>query len=263
MTEQAWSARDLIVVAAARRLAAARTCFAGIGLPSAAAILAQRTHAPSIYLVFESGVLGARPGDLPLSVADQELADTAQAIVSVPEIFAYWLQPGRIDVGMLGAAQVDRFGNINSTVIGPYESPKVRLPGAGGAPEIAAACRETVVLVEHGRRSLVADVDFVTTVGSGPEPGTRAALGFRGAGPRAVVTDLAMLELDPSTMELTVTGLQPGVGLEEVREATGWPVRTAPRVTTLDPPTAAELTTLRALERPVGGTNQASRSDRA
>jgi glutaconate CoA-transferase subunit B len=164
----------MLTVAAARRLAGSRVCFAGIGLPSAAAILATRTHAPELYLVFESGALGPTPRFLPLSVADPELAATAQTIVSVPEVFAYWLQPGRIDVGVLGAAQVDRFGNINSTVIGSYASPRVRLPGAGGAPEIAGACRETLIVLRHDRRSLVAELDFVTTVGYGSGPGDRA-----------------------------------------------------------------------------------------
>lgn len=244
-----WSADEMITVAASRRLPDRSVCFAGIGLPSAAAILASHTHAPGIYLVYESGALGPRPGSLPLSVADQELADTAQAIVSVPEIFAYWLQPGRIDVGLLGAAQVDRFGNVNSTVIGSYESPKVRLPGAGGAPEIASACRETMILVRHGTRSLVGRLDFVTTLGHGSGPGDRASVGLIGGGPSAVVTDLGVLEPDSETLELTLTAIHPGVTVEQVREATGWQLRVAAVLALTPEPTAHELTVLRRLDR--------------
>jgi len=249
MRESRLSPRDLIVIVAARRLAGRQTCFAGIGLPSAAAILASYVHAPDLYLVFESGVLGPRPASLPLSVADEVLASTAQTIVSVPEMFAYWLQPGRIDVGALGAAQVDRFGNINTTVIGPYDAPKVRLPGAGGAPEIAAACAETLILVEHGPRTLVGALDFTTTVGHGSGPGSRVALGFRGFGPRAVITDLAVLEPDPGTLELTVTALHAGRSPEDVRARTGWSVRFADDIASIPPPTEEEVATLNRLSR--------------
>jgi glutaconate CoA-transferase subunit B len=249
MAERPWTADEMATIVAARRLAGASVCFAGIGLPSAAAILASKLHAPNIYLVYESGVLGAQPNSLPLSVADQELAETAQTIVSVPEIFAYWLQPGRIDVGVLGAAQVDRFGNINSTVIGAYGSPKVRLPGAGGAPEIASACAETLIILRHDRRVLVEALDFVTTIGHGLRPGHRQELGFIGKGPSAVITDMAILEPDPARGELMLTALHPGATVDQVRQATGWDLRIGPSVERTAEPTAFELETLRHLQR--------------
>src|SRR4249920_1483720 len=205
-----YSADEMMTVAAARALRDGMTCFVGIGLPSAAANLARATHAPSLVLIYESGTLGAKPDRLPLSIGDGMLAETADAVVSVPEIFNYWLQPGRIDVGFLGAAQIDRFGNINTTVIGPsYAEPKVRLPGAGGAPEIAASCREVIVVLRQSRRSFVDRVDFVTSVGYGDGPGDRERLGLTGAGPRRVITDLGVLEPDPATRGLTMTGLYP------------------------------------------------------
>lgn len=251
MGSGAWTADEVLTIVASRRLAGATVCFAGIGLPSAAAILASRTCAPELYLVFESGALGARPRDLPLSVADEELASTAQTIVSVPEVFAYWLQPGRIDVGVLGAAQVDRFGNLNSTVIGTYDAPKVRLPGAGGAPEIAAGCGATMVLVRHDPRALVGALDFVTTVGNGRGPGDRARLGFVGHGPSAVVTDLGVLEPDPVSLELMLMAVNPGVTVDAVRAATGWDLRVAPGLTESPAPTTSELRVLRSLERSI------------
>ena len=165
-----------MTVTAARALRDRMTCFVGIGLPSEAANLARATHAPRLVLIYESGTIGAKPGWLPLSIGDGILAETADAVVSVPEIFNYWLQPGRIDVGFLGAAQIDRFGNINTTVIGAdYAEPKVRLPGAGGAPEIAASCREVIVIVRQTLRTFVERVDFVTSVGFGDGAGQQAA----------------------------------------------------------------------------------------
>src|SRR5499425_883240 len=190
-----YSSDEMMTVAAARALKDGMTCFVGIGLPSAASNLARTTHAPNLVLIYESGTIGAKPGRLPLSVGDGVLAETADAVVSVPEIFNYWLQPGRIDVGFLGAAQLDRFGNINTTVIGSsYAEPSVRLPGAGGAPEIAAACKEVAVVLRQSRRSFVERVDFVTSVGYGIGRGDRERLGLTGAGPRKVITDLGVLE---------------------------------------------------------------------
>jgi len=240
---------ERMCVAAARALAGARTCFVGIGLPSTAANLARAVHAPALVLVYESGTLGAKPPRLPLSIGDGILADTADAVVSVPEVFNYWLQPGRIDVGFLGAAQIDRFANINTTVIGPdYDSPVVRLPGAGGAPEIAASCGEVVVVVRQSRRAFVAEVDFVTSVGFGRGPGDRERLGLRGRGPRTVITDLGVLEVDPETCELVLTRTYEGVSVEQVRGATGWDLRVADEVRTTPPPTEEELAVLRGLE---------------
>jgi len=191
---------EMMSVAAARLLADGAVCFVGIGLPSTAANLARATHAPNLVLVYESGTVGAKPDRLPLSIGDGILASTADTVISVPEVFGYWLQPGRIDVGFLGAAQLDRFANINTTVIGgDYRRPQVRLPGAGGAPEIAASCREVVVVVRHSRRTFVERVDFVTSVGFGAGPGDRERLGLSGGGPRTVITDLGVLAADPQS----------------------------------------------------------------
>ncbi|MFI2664448.1 CoA-transferase subunit beta [Micromonospora carbonacea] len=245
----------MMTVAAARQLRDGTVCFVGIGLPSTAANLARVTHAPGLVLVYESGCLGAKPDRLPLSIGDGVLADTADAVVSVPEVFNYWLQPGRIDVGFLGAAQLDRHGNLNTTVIGgSYADPSVRLPGAGGAPEIAASCGEVVVIVRQSRRTFVDRVDFVTSVGYGAGPGDRARLGLRGGGPRTVITDLGVLEPDPATRELTLTRLHPGVTVAQARAATGWPLAVADGPTTNEPPTPAELAALRALRATSGAT---------
>ena len=244
----AFTADEMMAVAAARRLRDGMTCFVGIGLPSTAANLARRTHAPGCVLIYESGTIGAKPEHLPLSIGDGELAETADAVVSVPEIFAYWLQGGRIDVGFLGAAQIDRFANLNSTVIGDYDSPSVRLPGAGGASEIAASCRETFVMLRQSPRTFVPQLDFRTTVGYGDGPGSRERLGFTGRGVTVVVTDLGVLEPDPQTGELMLVELHPGVSVDQAREATGWELRTAPEVGSGEAPSAEELTVLRSLK---------------
>jgi glutaconate CoA-transferase, subunit B len=245
---RAWTADEMMTVAAARALAGRTACFVGIGLPSVAANLARRLHNRDLTLVYESGTIGAKPSVPPLSIGDGELAETADAVVSVPEIFNYWLQPGRIDVGFLGAAQIDRFGNINTTVIGPdYRRPKTRLPGAGGAPEIAASCREVFVVLRHGRRTFTERVDFVTSLGYGDGPGHRERLGLRGRGPVLVITDLGVLEPDPTSCELTLTVVHPGVTPADVRAATGWDLAVAADVQVTEPPTKEELTVLRRL----------------
>jgi glutaconate CoA-transferase, subunit B len=237
--------RDAVMtVAAARALRDGDVCFVGIGLPSTAANLARRLHAPELVLVYESGTIGAKPARLPLSIGDGELADTADAVVSVPEIFNYWLQPGRIDVGFLGAAQIDRFANINTTVVGGYEQPKVRLPGAGGAPEIAASCREVIVIVRQTPRAFVERVDFVTSVGYGAGPGDRERLGLPGRGPVKVITDLGVLEPDPETCELTLTHVHEGVSADDARKATAWPLAVAEHLRVTPPPTGDELRAL-------------------
>ncbi|MGQ0573761.1 MAG: CoA-transferase subunit beta [Pseudonocardia sp.] len=242
----------MMTVAAARVLRDGQVCFVGIGLPSRAANLARRLHAPDLVLVYESGTLDSRPGELPLSIGDGILVDTALTVVSVPEVFNYWLQPGRIDVGFLSGAQIDRFANINTTVIGDYDEPDVRLPGSGGAPEIAASCREVTIVMRHRRRAFVERVDFVTSLGFGAGPGERERHGLRGAGPVRVVTDLGVLEPDPQSAELVLTAVHPGVAVERVQAETGWELQvTAPLVVTT-PPDARELATLRAL-RTVGG----------
>lgn len=244
----AHTADEMMTVAAARALADGVVCFVGIGLPSTAANLARRMHAPSAVLIYESGCIGAKPTRLPASIGDGVLSERADAVIGVPEIFSYWLQAGRIDVGFLGAAQIDRFANINTTVIGPYDDPKVRLPGAGGAPEIAANCGSVIITLRHNTRAFVERVDFVTSLGHGEGGGHRARLGLRGAGPERVITDLGVLEPDPVSKELTLTSVHPGVTVEQVREATGWDLRVAADVAVSDPPSADELRVLRALK---------------
>lgn len=237
-----------MTVAAARALRDGARCFVGIGRPSTAANLARRTHAPNLVLIYESGTIGAKPDRLPLSIGDGVLAETADTVVPVPEIFNYWLQPGRIDVGFLGAAQIDRYGNINTTIIGDdYADPRVRLPGAGGAPEIAASCREVIVIAKHDPRTFVERVDFVTSLGYGSGPGDRAALGLTGRGPVLVITDLGVLEPAPGTAELTLTQVHPGVDPRRAVEATGWPLSVAPSPRVTPEPSPAELTALRGL----------------
>ncbi|WP_328614354.1 CoA-transferase subunit beta [Amycolatopsis sp. NBC_00355] len=245
-----YTADEMMSVAAARALGDGMSCFVGIGLPSKAANLARRTHAPDLTLIYESGCLGAKPSRLPLSIGDGELADTSDAVVSVPEVFNYWLQPGRIDVGFLGAAQLDKFGNINTTVIGSdYHDPKVRLPGAGGAPEIAASCREVFVVLRQSPRAFVEKVDFVTSFGHGTGKGDRERLGLPGRGPTLVVTDLGLMRPDPETAELTLTELHPGVELERAVAATGWTLKVADDLTVTPAPTEEELAVLRDLEK--------------
>ena len=247
-TSPAYSGDEIMTVTAARLLADRMTCFVGIGLPSEAANLARATHAPNLVLIYESGTIGAKPPALPLSIGDGILAETADTVVSVPEIFNYWLQPGRIDIGFLGAAQIDRFGNINTTVIGAdYAAPKVRLPGAGGAPEIAASCREVIVIVRQTRRTFVDRVDFVTSVGFGDGPGSRQRLGLTGAGPLKIITDLGVLEPDPATSELVLTGVYPGISVPDVNARTGWDLQVSAALRTIATPAAAELGALRNL----------------
>jgi glutaconate CoA-transferase, subunit B len=243
-----FSSDEMMSVAAARALATHTSCFVGIGLPSVAANLARRTVNPGLVLIYESGTIGARPTRPPLSIGDGELALTADSVVSVPEMFNYWLQPGRVDVGFLGAAQLDKFGNINTTVIGPYDRPSTRLPGAGGAPEIAASCREVFVVLRQSKRGFVERVDFRTSVGFGRGPGDRERLGLPGKGPVLVITDLGVLTPDPRTCELTLTHVHAGVTVDQVRAATGWDLAVAADVAETEPPTAEELKALRDLQ---------------
>jgi glutaconate CoA-transferase subunit B len=251
-TEQAETTADftsdeMMTVAASRGLRDGVVCFVGIGLPSTAANLARATHAPHLVLVYESGTIGAKPSRLPMSIGDAELAETADTVVSVPEIFNYWLQAGRIDVGFLSAAQLDRHANLNSTVIGPYDRPSVRLPGAGGAPEIAGSCGEVIIIIRQSRRTFVEKLDFVTSVGYLGGPGDRARLGLQGKGPTLVITDLGLLQPRPDDLELELTHLHPGVNLEQVRQATGWELAVSPELARTAPPTDDELVALRKL----------------
>ena len=236
MNEAEFTADELMTVAAARELQDRTVCFVGIGLPSTAANLARLTHAPRTVLVYESGTIGSKPATLPLSIGDGELAETADAVVSVPEIFNYWLQGGRIDVGFLGAAQIDRRGHLNSTVIGDYERPSVRLPGGGGAPEIAALAKEIIVIIRQSQKSFVERLDFRSSVGRPP----------------VVITDLGVLRPDPKGGELRLAQIHPGVSVEQAREATGWDLRVAEDLEETAAPSAEELGVLRELRATLG-----------
>jgi glutaconate CoA-transferase subunit B len=238
---------EMMTVAAARALRNEDVCFVGIGMPSAAANLARLTHAPDITLIYESGTLGTRPNVLPLSIGDPELCETALTTVSVPEMFRYWLQGGRITVGFLGGAQIDKFANLNTTVIGDYHKPKVRLPGGGGAPEIASACGEIFIIMAQSKRSFVPKLDFITSLGHGEGGNARETLGLKTKGPTRLMTDLAIFAPDPETKEMIVTSIHPGVTREQVAEATGWPLRYATKVDETPAPSARELETLREL----------------
>jgi glutaconate CoA-transferase subunit B len=242
-----YTAAEMMTVAAARALSNDDVCFVGIGLPSAACNLARLTHAPRINLIYESGTLCTRPNVLPLSIGDGELCETALTTVPVNEVFRYWLQGGRITVGFLGGAQVDRFGNLNSTVIGEYRKPKVRLPGSGGAAEIATGCGQIFIVMRQGPRSFVEKLDFLTSLGHGRTGRERRQLGIRTSGPTLLVTDLCIMRPEPESNEMVVTSLHPGTTRAQVRENTGWTVRFAPAVGETPAPTADELLALREL----------------
>ncbi len=248
MSEATYTPEEMMVVAAARLLDEDDVVFIGIGLPSKAANLARRTHAPGVSMIYESGTLDTAPSVLPLSIGDPELSRTAKAVVSVPEMFNYWLQGGWIRTGFLGAAQIDRYANLNTTVIGSYDDPKVRLPGAGGAPEIASFCSRTLVMLRQNPRTFVEQLDFLTSVGFCEGGDSRKDLGVPGRGPQAVITDLGILEPDPQTRELVLTKVHPGVTTEAAIEATGWPLQVAQVVETTTPPTVCELEALRSLK---------------
>ena len=242
-----WTRDEMMTAAAARRLWNGCVCFVGIGLPSAACNLARLTHAPDIVLIYESGTIGTRPNVLPLSIGDGELAETAACVIPLPEVFSYLLQAGRVDVGFLGAAQIDRFGNLNSTVIGAYDAPRTRLPGAGGAPEIAAHAKQTFVVMRATPRSFVERIDFRTSAGFLDGGDERSRSSARGRGPQAVITDFGVLTPAPTSNELTLTALFAGASVEEARAAIGWDLQVAAAIETLPEPTANELSVLRAL----------------
>src|SRR5216117_2432099 len=240
---------EMMTIAAARLIWPGCVCFVGIGVPSAAANLARLTHAPGIVLIYESGTIGSKPRNLPLSIGDGELAETADAVVPLPEIFSYWLQAGRIDVGFLGAAQIDRFGNLNTTVIGGYRKPKMRLPGAGGAPEIAHHAKQIFVVLKQSPRTFVAKLDFCTSAGFINGHGERARRAIPGAGPQAVITDLGVLKPATGSQELTLVARYENVSVERIRAATGWPLAVADRMDVVAAPTADELRVLRDLHK--------------
>jgi glutaconate CoA-transferase subunit B len=239
---------EMMTVAASRALTSSDVCFVGIGLPSAACNLARHTHAPGIQLIYESGTLCTKPDVLPLSIGDGELCETALTTVSVPEIFRYWLQGGRITVGFLGGAQVDRFGNLNSTVIGRYDAPKVRLPGSGGATEIATSCDRFFIVMKQGPRSFVEKLDFLTTLGAGRNGKERRELGIATQGAALLVSDLCIMRPEPESGELIVSSIHPGVTREEIQAKTAWAVRFAPDASETEGPTPHELEVLRDLQ---------------
>lgn len=243
-----YTSSEMMTVTAARALENGMTCFVGIGLPSEAANLARLTHAPDVVLIYESGTLQTKPDVLPLSIGDGELAETALTTVAVPEMFRYWLQGGKIDVGFLGTAQIDRYCNLNTTLIGDYREPKVRLPGGGGAPEIATNAGEVFITLKHSKRAFVDRVDFVTTLGFGRDGKGRDGVPNIGKGPTRVITDLCVMKPDPETKELVVVSLHPGVTREDVVEATGWEIRFAEQLEVTPEPSAKELEVLRELK---------------
>lgn len=238
---------EMMTIAAARMLWQGCVCFVGIGVPSAAANLARLLHAPDIVLIYESGTIGTRPQTLPLSIGDGELAETATTVVSLPEIFSYWLQAGRMDVGFLGAAQIDRFGNLNTTVIGDYAKPQTRLPGAGGAPEIALHAKQTFVVMEQSSRSFVEKLDFCSSTGFLNGNGERGRLHIGGGGPQVVVTDFGVFKPAAHTQELTLTARYENVSVEDIRAVTGWNLEVAQSLRVISAPSTQELETLRDL----------------
>jgi glutaconate CoA-transferase subunit B len=236
---------EMMIVASARRLAGQRVTFVGIGLPNVVCNLALRTSNPDLELVYESGIFGSAPKRLPLSIGDPTLVTGSTAVTSMYELFAFYLQAGLVDVGFLGAAQIDRHGNINTTVIGDYAHPKTRLPGSGGACEIAIHARQVFVIMRQGQRSFVEKLHFRTSPGHSGDPAHDRARGWTGSGPTSVVTDLATYVFDDATGEMTLTTLHPGVDLDEVRANMGWDPRLAEDVRATPAPTDDELRILR------------------
>jgi glutaconate CoA-transferase, subunit B len=251
VTMPGYSPAEMMIVASARQLVGERVCFVGIGPPNIACNLAKRTGAPGLELVYEAGAYGSNPQRLPLSIGDPTLVTGAVSITTMFELFSYYLQRGLVDVAFLGASQIDRWGNINTTVIGDYKRPKVRLPGSGGACEISINARKVFVIMPQSTRSFVEKVDFVTSVGHGSGPGDRERLGLRGRGPVRVITDLGVLEPHPDSRELVLTALHPGVTVEQAQEATGWELAVADSLQTSPEPTDDELQALRELQATV------------
>lgn len=238
---------EIMTVIASRAVRNDDVCFVGIGMPSAACNLARLTHAPGVTLIYESGTIGTKPDVLPLSIGDGELCETAVTTVSVPEMFRYWLQGGRISVGFLGAAQLDKYGNINTTVVGDYHNPKVRLPGGGGAPEIATSCGEIFLVMQQSKRGFVEKVDFITSLGHGKTGKEREELGIKTKGPSKLITDLCVMETHPESKEFIVTSIHPGVTREQIQDNTGWTLTYADNVIETAAPTERELSVLRDL----------------
>jgi glutaconate CoA-transferase subunit B len=245
-TPSSYTMQELMICAASRELVDSEVVFVGIGLPNVACNLAKRTHAPNLTMIYESGAIGTFPERLPLSIGDPALVTSSLSICSLNDVFNLYLQGGRIDVGFLGGAQVDRFGNINSTIIGEdYHHPKVRLPGSGGACEIAAHAKRLMIVLPQTKRSFPEKVDFMTSPGFLEGSGAREKAGLKGQGPQVVITDKGLYRPCPETQELMLVALHPDVTLEEVQETLGWTVKTSETITETQPPTSDELMVLR------------------
>ncbi|MGB8645537.1 MAG: CoA-transferase [Anaerolineae bacterium] len=240
-----YSPNEMMIAASARELRGAHVAFVGVGLPNIVCNLAQRLHAPDLELVYEAGVFGARPARLPLSIGDPTLVTGAISVCGMPELFQYYLQRGLIDVGFLGAAQIDRFGNINTTVVGNYDRPKVRLPGSGGAAEIAVLCDRVLVITRLNKRAFPEKVDFITSPGYLDGGDTREKLRVPGKGPQAVITDYCILRIDPESKELALASLHPGATVEQVQAQVGWKLKLAGDLLTTEPPSREELQLIR------------------
>lgn len=263
MSVQDFTPDEMMAIAASRVLRDSDVCFVGIGAPSAACNIARLTHAPDITLIYESGTIGTAPEVLPLSIGDGELCDTALTTVPVPEMFRYWLQGGKITVGFLGAAQIDRFANINTTVVGDYNKPKVRLPGGGGAPEIASSSQEVYITMKQSTRGFVEKLDFFTSFGHGEGGDHRERMGIRTKGPTLLITDLAIWKPDPVTKEMTVVSLHPGTTKERVQQTVSWAVRFSDDLQETPAPTEEELSVLRELKARTAAAHAGNRVETA
>jgi len=251
MSDQAYNPKELMVVNAARLLRDRDVVFVGVGIPNLACNLARRTHAPNLQMIYEAGVIGAQPSRLPLSIGDPSLVSGSLSVCSMYDVFTLYLQRGNVDVGFLGGAQIDQYGNINATVIGDYQHPKVRLPGSGGSMEIAAWANRCYIITPHQKRRFPARVDFHTSIGFLSGGDARKKTGVRGGGPQAVVTNLGLLQPDP-TGELVLKGMHPGVTFEQVQENTGWALKQAETCLITEPPNSEELRILREELDPMG-----------
>lgn len=240
-----YTPEEIMTSVASRELRDGEVVFVGIGLPNLACNLARATHAPRLLMIYESGAVGAMPERLPVSIGDPALVTGSLMVCGMADVFQFFLQNGRIEVGFLGGAQVDRFGNINTTVVGSYEHPRVRLPGSGGASEIAIHAKRTLVIGRMSPRAFPERVDFVTSPGHRSGGSTRRELGMPGAGPVRIITDKCVLEADPETGEMVLAAVYPGVDLATVRAGVGWPLRQTTRVEAIDPPSSEEVRLLR------------------
>ena len=245
MSERTYTDSEMMVAVAARVLKGARTVFVGVGLPNIACNLARYTVAPDLELIYESGVYGARPERLPLSIGDPTLISGAVSVVSMADLFGLYLQRGLVEIALLGGAQIDRYGNLNTTVIGDYRKPKTRLPGSGGACEIAINAQRTFMIMRLKRRAFVDKLDFLTSPGHLSGGDSRARLGLPGGGPELVITDKAILNFDNPEREMQLSALYPGVTAKDVQEEVGWPLRVAKTVGETAAPTAEELHLIR------------------